>query len=141
MQYILENPFVHLRQGKLILKKPQKQVSAVDRDMDEHPKNIEFFVANHQEIANDEVDALGVSHGGEMVGDAFEYFLKSFFFVIWEVACAIDIFFDLGKLLLLVNNTVLLNYVISLLIRISFFIIVLKMIYFVFLGDFLNFIP
>lgn len=141
MQYILENPFVDFRQGKLILKQSQKQVPAVDSDMDEHPKNIEFLVADHQEIANDEVDALGVSHGGEMVGDAFEYFLKRFFFMIWKVACAIDIFFDLGKLLLLVNNTVILNCVISLLIRISFVIIVLKMIYFVFLSDFLNFIP
>jgi hypothetical protein len=63
--------------------------------MNEHPKHIKLLESNHQEIPDDKIDALSVTHAGKMVGNSFEYSFKNFLFMIRKVTGTIDVLFDL----------------------------------------------
>lgn len=86
-------------------------ISAMDCDMDEHPEGVELGKANHEKVADDEIDTLSVAHLGEIVRDPFQNPFKHFFLVFRKIACAIDVFFYLRKLIVYVNQAILLKYI------------------------------
>lgn len=79
--------------------------------MNEHPEGVELGKANHKKVADDEIDTLSVAHLGEIVRDPFQNPFKHFFLVFRKIACAIDVFFYLRKLIVHVNQTILLKYI------------------------------
>lgn len=70
--------------------------------MHEHGKALILRVPNHDEIAHQEVDALSVTHLGEVVGDALQHILKLPFLAVSHrgVEGAIDVLLDLHKALM-----------------------------------------
>ena len=69
LEHVSENDDVDRGEGEAILKEPEKHVAAVKSNVSEHPKGIGLGVADDEQVADDKVDALGVAHGGEVVGD------------------------------------------------------------------------
>jgi hypothetical protein len=70
----------------------------------ENPKGVGFGITDNQQVANDKIDALGVTHFWEMVCNAFENVLKRFPFYLRQLKCSIKIFFDLSKAFVVVNS-------------------------------------
>ena len=88
--------------------------------MHEHPEGVELLEAHSQQVADDKIDALCVTHLGEIICEPFQNSLKSLFLCLRKLTSPIDIFFDLGELVVLVYYTILLHDKLVMVFRIYF---------------------
>lgn len=103
-QHILEDERIDVGKGKAIFVKTKNQVSPVDGKMHEHPKGIGLRIADQQQITNDEVNALSVAHGGEVVRDPLEHIFENLLFFHLELESSIQIFFYLREALMVLGS-------------------------------------
>jgi hypothetical protein len=76
LQEVLEEDGEDGVEGEAVLIEPQQHVLLVGRQMHEHGEAVLLRVADHDEVADQEVDALRVTHLGEVVGDALQDILE-----------------------------------------------------------------
>ena len=94
---VLENKGVDVGQGKPIFIEPQQQVPSVYCQVHKNPESVNVAIAKDEQVSNNKVDTLSVPHRGEVVGDKFEGALEEEFGMFLEIEGAVEIFFDLGK--------------------------------------------
>lgn len=65
--------------------------------MNEHPKAVEFRIADDQKITDNKIDTLSVARDGEMVGNMLEDVREGCTLDDWHGEGAVEIFFDLRE--------------------------------------------
>ena len=69
----------------------------IQSQMCKHPKCIGLRIPHNKQISYDEIDALSISHGREVIGYPFEYIFEGFLFFLFELKGSIEILFDLRE--------------------------------------------
>ncbi len=97
LKHFLKDSSVNVSKRKSVFIQPQQQISSVYGQVHKHPECIRLRVSSDEEISDNKVDSLSVSHGGEVVGDSFEYILEYFLFLLLELECSIKVLLNLSK--------------------------------------------
>ena len=104
---VFEDSDVDVGEGEVVFVESKQQKPFVEGDVDKEPEGFVLVVADDEQVADNEVDSLGVAHSGEVVRDSFEDEGEMLFLEEGHLKSSIEIFLNLGEAFMLENAHIL----------------------------------